>query len=196
MKTQMIKIILGIVLAGSVTYASGSELVKIVTLTDEVTENALALEPWMTVSIIPESEQPCAISGSVVDIALTDPDFSILAEAVSKAGLAETLSSEGPFTVFAPTNEAFESLFAQLEVTGIGELTADQLAPILTYHVVSGKLLSANLLSGEIETLNENRKLVIDVTDGVKINESRVIKADIQGKNGIIHAVDKVLLPQ
>jgi len=194
MKTQAIKIILGIVFAGSVTLVSGSELAKIAPFTDEVTENDLSLEPWMTLSILSESESACA--GSLVDIALSNPDFSILAAAVSKAGLAEKLSTEGPFTVFAPTNKAFETLFEQLEVSGISDLTADQLVPILTYHVVSGELLSSNLLRGEIETLNETRKLVIDVTDGVKINESRVIQADIKGKNGIIHAVDNVLLPQ
>jgi uncharacterized surface protein with fasciclin (FAS1) repeats len=194
MKTQAIKIILGIVFAGSVTLVSGSELAKIAPFTDEVTENDLSLEPWMTLSILSESESACA--GSLVDIALSNPDFSILAAAVSKAGLAEKLSTEGPFTVFAPTNKAFETLFEQLEVSGISDLTADQLVPILTYHVVSGELLSSNLLRGEIETLNKTRKLVIDVTDGVKINESRVIQADIKGKNGIIHAVDNVLLPQ
>jgi uncharacterized surface protein with fasciclin (FAS1) repeats len=194
MKTQAIKIILGIVFAGSVTLVSGSELAKIAPFTDEVTENDLSLEPWMTLSILSESESACA--GSLVDIALSNPDFSILAAAVSIAGLAEKLSTEGPFTVFAPTNKAFETLFEQLEVSGISDLTADQLVPILTYHVVSGELLSSNLLRGEIETLNETRKLVIDVTDGVKINESRVIQADIKGKNGIIHAVDNVLLPQ
>ena len=132
--------------------------------------------------------------GSVVDIAVANPDFSILVEAVTKADLAGALSAEGPFTVFAPTNEAFENLFKELGVSGIKDLSAEQLTPILTYHVVSGKVMSSDLSNTKVKTLN-GEKIKVDISDGVKINDSHVTKADISGSNGVIHVIDKVLIP-
>jgi transforming growth factor-beta-induced protein len=110
--------------------------------------------------------------------------------------LVDALSSEGPFTVFAPTNDAFEALFDQLGISGIDELTAAQLTPILMYHVVPGNVLSTELTSGEIETLSEDNNLTVDLSSGVKINESSVIAADIQGANGVVHVIDQVLIPE
>ena len=137
-----------------------------------------------------------ASSSTVVEIAVANPDFSILVDAVKKAGLVDALSAEGPFTVFAPTNEAFKSLFSQLGVNGIEDLSAEQLTPILTYHVVSGKVMSTDLSNTMVPTLNEGHKLKVDLSDGVKINDSKVVKADISGKNGVIHVIDKVLIPE
>ena len=137
-----------------------------------------------------------ASSSTVVEIAVSNPDFSILVDAVKKAGLVEALSADGPFTVFAPTNEAFKKLFSQLGVDGIKDLTAEQLTPILTYHVVSGKVMSTDLSNTMVPTLNEGHKLKVDLTEGVKINDSKVIAADIAGKNGVIHVIDKVLIPE
>ncbi len=156
-------------------------------------EPIMVLEDWMLET--PNFECTDAEAGTVVDIAVSNPDFSILVEAVSKAGLVDALSAEGPFTVFAPTNAAFENLFAQLGVKGVSELTVDQLMPILTYHVVSGKVKSTDLSDGMVPTLNEKGKLKVDLSDGVKINASNVINADIHGKNGVIHVIDAVLLP-
>ncbi len=133
-------------------------------------------------------------SSTVVEIAVSNPDFSILVDAVKKAGLVEALSAEGPFTVFAPTNEAFKSLFGQLGVSGIEDLSAEQLAPILTYHVVSGKVMSTDLSNSTVATLN-GKKISVDLSDGVKINDSKVVAANITGKNGVIHVIDRVLLP-
>lgn len=133
-------------------------------------------------------------SSTVVEIAASNPDFSILVDAVKKAELVDALSADGPFTVFAPTNEAFESLFKKLGVSGVTELTAEQLTPILTYHVVSGEVMSTDLSNTSVETLN-GQKIKIDLTDGVKINDSKVVKADIEGNNGVVHVIDKVLLP-
>ena len=133
-------------------------------------------------------------SSTVVEIAVSNPDFSILVDAVKKAELVDALSAEGPFTVFAPTNEAFQSLFSQLGVNGIEDLSAEQLTPILTYHVVSGKIMSADLSNSSVATLN-GQKIKVDLTDGVKINESKVVAADVEGKNGVIHVIDRVLLP-
>jgi transforming growth factor-beta-induced protein len=132
---------------------------------------------------------------TVVNHALANENFTTLVQAVIKAGLAEALSSEGPFTVFAPTNAAFDALFAQLRISGIDALSAEQLVPILTYHVVSGKVMSTDLTNTTVGTLNEGKSIKIDLTDGVKINESRVITADIVGSNGVIHVIDSVLLP-
>ena len=132
---------------------------------------------------------------SVVNIALDNDNFSTLVAAVVKAGLVDALSAEGPFTVFAPTNDAFDALFAALGVSGIDDLSAEALLPILTYHVVSGNVLSTDLANGEVGTLSGN-KIKIDLSSGVKINESSVLAADIQGANGVVHVIDKVLLPE
>nr|WP_319272059.1 fasciclin domain-containing protein [uncultured Draconibacterium sp.] len=132
---------------------------------------------------------------SVVNIAIDNENFSTLVSAVVKAGLVEALSAEGPFTVFAPTNAAFDALFAELGVSGIDDLTAEQLLPILTYHVVSGNVLSTDLSSGEVPTLNEGSNITVDLSSGVMINESNVVAADLQGANGVVHVIDKVLLP-
>lgn len=132
---------------------------------------------------------------TVVNIALANENFTTLVQAVVKAGLVDALSAEGPFTVFAPTNAAFDALFAQLGISGIDDLTAEQLIPILTYHVVPGNVVSTELSSGEVGTLNEGNNLSVDLSAGVKINESEVIAADIQGSNGVIHVIDQVLIP-
>jgi transforming growth factor-beta-induced protein len=132
---------------------------------------------------------------TVVDIAINNSDFSILVEAVVKAELAETLKGEGPFTVFAPTNDAFEELFTSLGVSGIADLTKEQLEPILLYHVVSGNVLSGTLSSGNVQTLHGDN-IAIEVGTGVTINStSNVVLTDIQGSNGVVHVIDEVLLP-
>jgi len=132
---------------------------------------------------------------SVVNIALDNDNFSILVQAVVKAGLVDALSGTGPFTVFAPTNAAFTALFAQLGISGIDNLTAAQLIPILTYHVVSGNVLSTGLSNGNVPTLNAGKSLNVNLSSGVKINDSEVVAANIQGSNGVVHVINKVLLP-
>jgi len=134
---------------------------------------------------------------TVVDIAIANPNFSILVEAVVKAGLVDALSAEGPFTVFAPTNEAFQMLFSQLGVSGIADISAEDLTPILLYHVVSGNIVSAEVESGMVPTLNQSADLMLEVSEmGVMINEnSKVLAVDVQGTNGVIHVINKVLLP-
>jgi len=132
---------------------------------------------------------------SIVNIAIDNANFSILVQAVVKAGLVDALSGAGPFTVFAPTNAAFNALFAQLGIMGIDNLTADQLTPILTYHVVSGNVLSTALSNGDVPTLNKGKSLKVNLSSGVKINDSEVVAANIQGSNGVVHVINKVLLP-
>ena len=135
------------------------------------------------------------LPNSIVDIASNNGSFSILVQALVKADLVSALTGAGPFTVFAPTNDAFNALFATLGVTGIADLTKEQLSPILLYHVVSGNVLSTELSNGNVPTLNGGN-ISVDITSGVKINSSTsVILADVQGTNGVVHAIDKVLLP-
>ncbi len=123
--------------------------------------------------------------------------FQPLVLAVIKAGLVEALSADGPFTIFAPSNSAFDALFTTLGVSGINDLTAEQLTPILLYHVVPGNVTAAQVSSGSVPTLNEGNSLDLMVSaSGVSINESvNVVATDVQGTNGVIHAIDAVLLP-
>ena len=131
---------------------------------------------------------------TVVDHALANENFSILVSAVVKAGLVETLMGDGPFTIFAPTNAAFQALFTQLGISGINDLTAEQLTPILLYHVVSGNVRSTGLSAGDVETLNG--KISIAISPKPSINtDTNIIATDVQASNGVIHAIDKVLLP-
>jgi transforming growth factor-beta-induced protein len=137
------------------------------------------------------------LPSSVVNHAINNPDFSILVEAVVKAGLVDALSAEGPFTVFAPTNAAFTNLFSALGVSGIADLTAEQLTPILLYHVVSGNVLASQVSTGSVPTLKEGSSIdVVASAMGVKLNNSsNVVATDVQGSNGVIHAIDAVILP-
>lgn len=131
---------------------------------------------------------------TVVDLALANENFSILVQAVAKAGLVETLKGAGPFTIFAPTNAAFQALFTQLGVSGVSDLTAAQLTPILLYHVVSGNVRSTSLSAGSVPTLNGS--INISLAPSPAINSStKIIATDVQGSNGVIHVIDKVLLP-
>lgn len=143
-----------------------------------------------------------ATQKSVVDIATSDENFSILVEALSKADLVSTLDGNGPFTVFAPTNAAFEMLFETLNVSGIDDLSAEALTPILLYHVMSGKAMSSDISTGYYETLSaatpDKKGIVLYamVNKGVTINNSvMVVNADISASNGVVHVIDQVMLP-
>lgn len=130
---------------------------------------------------------------TVVDIALNNDNFSILVSALVKAELVETLKGDGPFTVFAPTNDAFNALFEALDVTGIADLSKEALTPILLDHVVSGNVRSTDLTTGSVNTLNNS--ININVSSGVKINSNiNVVLADVQGTNGVVHVIDKVIV--
>jgi transforming growth factor-beta-induced protein len=131
---------------------------------------------------------------STVDIAINNSNFSYLVEAVVKAELVETLSAPGPFTIFAPTNAAFEELFTNLGVSGIEEIPVETLSSVLQYHVVSGNILSSDLTEGAVATLNGD--VTFTLSESVMINgSSEVIATDIQGTNGVVHVIDQVLLP-
>jgi transforming growth factor-beta-induced protein len=132
---------------------------------------------------------------TVVDQAVDNGNFSILVQAVVKAGLVETLNGTGPFTIFAPTDAAFKDLFAKLGVSGIADLSAAQLLPILKYHVISGNVRSSQLTAGSVSTLNG--PLVVTLSPAPALNGNTLIVAtDVQASNGVIHVIDKVLLPK
>ena len=134
-------------------------------------------------------------SGTIVDIAAGNPSFSTLVTAVKAAGLAETLSGKGPFTVFAPTNEAFAALPKGTLEMLLKPENRDSLRKVLTYHVVSGDLMAKDLKSGKVATVEGNSVTLQVNKNGVKVNGINVIKADVDATNGVIHAIDRVLLP-
>ena len=144
----------------------------------------------------PVAEDDAMAEGdTIVDIAASNEDFSTLVAAIEAAGLVEVLSSDGPFTVFAPTNDAFEALpEGALDALLLPE-NQDVLVQVLTYHVVPEAVMSDELESGDVPTV-EGSAVMVDVTDaGVMVNESTVTMADVEASNGVIHAIDQVLLP-
>ncbi|MFZ4816085.1 MAG: fasciclin domain-containing protein [Phototrophicaceae bacterium] len=131
---------------------------------------------------------------TIVEIAANDPRFSTLVAAVTAAGLVETLNSEGPFTVFAPTNDAFAALPAGTVESLLAEVP--KLTAILTYHVVAGKAPAAVVISAPSHKTVQGSDINVKVDgDKVMINDAQVIVADIDASNGVIHAIDKVLIP-
>lgn len=134
--------------------------------------------------------------GNIVDVASSNDDFSTLVAAVSAAGLVETLSGPGPFTVFAPTNEAFAALPEGTVDSLLLPENRDKLVEILTFHVVAGSY-PASSLSGKRGALTsvQGDNLHINGTDGVKVENATVVIADVPASNGVIHAIDTVMLP-
>jgi len=132
----------------------------------------------------------------IIDTAVAAGSFKTLAAAVTAAGLVETLKGTGPFTVFAPTDEAF----AKLPAGTVESLLADipKLKAILTYHVVSGKVMAADVMTmdGKTAATVNGASLAISTVGGVKLNATtNVVKTDIECTNGVIHVIDSVLLP-
>lgn len=133
----------------------------------------------------------------IIDIAAGNDDFSTLVAAVQAAGLVDTLKGDGPFTVFAPTNAAFAALPAGTVETLLKPENKDQLVKVLTYHVVPGAVTSDQLIGQRLTVATVQGQTVhIDGTHGVRVNSSRVTTPDIVATNGVIHVIDKVLLPK
>jgi len=135
-----------------------------------------------------------AAKSDIVDTAVSAGSFKTLAAALTAAGLIETLKGDGPFTVFAPTDEAF----AKLPPGTVEALLKDKakLTSILTYHVVSGDVKAADVVKLKSAKTVQGQTVMIDATNGVKINNAKVVKADIDCSNGVIHVIDTVLLPK
>ncbi len=148
-----------------------------------------------TLVAAPAFAQDQAMSKDIVDTASEAGSFSTLLAAAEAAGLVETLKSEGPFTVFAPTDDAFAALPEGTVDSLLMEENKDQLTQILTYHVVPGKVMSGDLSDGmEAETV-EGSIVTIGTDGGVTVNEANVTNPDIEASNGVIHVIDAVLMP-
>ena len=141
----------------------------------------------------PAAAAQCA-SKDIVDTAISAGSFNTLVKAVKAAGLAETLKGEGPFTVFAPTDEAF----AKIPKSDLTALLAnqDQLTAVLTYHVLPGKVMAEEVAALKTAKTVQGQKVSFDNSDGVRINGAEVVKADVEASNGVIHVIDRVILPK
>ena len=135
-------------------------------------------------------------SKDIVDTAVDAGSFTTLVAAVTAAGVVDTLKSEGPFTVFAPTDEAFAKLPAGTVEDLLKPENKDKLTAILTYHVVAGKVMSGDLSDGMKAATVQGGEVTITTTDGVKVDGATVTAADIETSNGVIHVIDTVILPQ
>lgn len=129
----------------------------------------------------------------IVDTAVAAGSFKTLATALGAAGLVDTLKGKGPFTVFAPTDEAF----AKIPKADLDALLKDKakLTAVLTYHVVSGKVMAADVKAGKVKTV-QGSELTVTTSMGVMVNNAKVIKTDIVADNGVIHVIDTVLMPK
>ncbi len=132
----------------------------------------------------------------IVDIAAGNDAFSTLVAAVTAAVLVETLKGDGPFTVFAPTNDAFAALPEGTVETLLKPENKDQLVSILTYHVVPGKVMSGDLSDGLTAATVQGGEVTIGTTGGVTVDGANVVQADIEASNGVIHVIDAVILPK
>ena len=132
--------------------------------------------------------------GTIVDVASANPDFSTLVAAISAAGLVDTLNGAGPFTVFAPTNAAFDALPAGVLDALLLPENKDALTKILTYHVVPGTVLAADIADGDVATV-EGQTVALSTANGVTVNGATVVTADVLADNGVIHVIAAVLVP-
>jgi uncharacterized surface protein with fasciclin (FAS1) repeats len=175
----------------AVAAAAALTLVGCSSSTDETaSESAVASEE----AAVDEMAEEATGSGTVVEIASTTDGFSTLVAAVGAADLVDTLNSDGPFTVFAPTDEAFAALPAGVLDALLLPENKDVLAKILTYHVVPGTVMAADVTDGEVATV-EGQNVTLSTADGVTVNGAKVVQADIVASNGVIHVIDAVILP-
>jgi uncharacterized surface protein with fasciclin (FAS1) repeats len=128
----------------------------------------------------------------IVDTAVAAGNFKTLVTAVQAAGLVDTLKGKGPFTVFAPTDEAF----AKIPKADLDALLKDKakLSAVLTYHVVPAKVMAKDVKAGDVKTVN-GKMIKITTDKGVMVNNAKVIKTDVEASNGVIHAIDTVIMP-
>jgi len=160
------------------------------TATDETSEETSYEE-------VQVEEAPMEAEETVVDIAIGSSDHTTLVAALSAADLVGTLNGNGPFTVFAPTNAAFEKLPAGTVESLVKPENKEKLSGILTYHVVSGNVKAADLSDGQVVKTINGQDLKVSIKDGnVMINGARVTAADLEGSNGVVHVVDSVLMPK
>ena len=137
-----------------------------------------------------------AQNDDIVDLAVGNENLSTLVAAVKAAGLVETLKGDGPFTVFAPTNEAFAALPEGTLESLLKPENKDQLVAILTYHVIAGEVKSTDLTNGQMAKTVEGDDVKVNISGkNVMINDANVVAADVAASNGVVHVIDKVILP-
>jgi uncharacterized surface protein with fasciclin (FAS1) repeats len=147
-----------------------------------------------------QTEQTQATQQDLVALAIATPELSTLVTAVKAAALVETLQGDGPFTVFAPTNAAFEKLPSETLASLLDPANKEALTSVLTYHVVAGKVLSSDLTNGQVIDTIQGGELTVEITDGkvylvdAKGGKALVVQADVEGSNGVVHVIDSVLL--
>ncbi|MFP4313888.1 MAG: fasciclin domain-containing protein [Alphaproteobacteria bacterium] len=144
-----------------------------------------------------KAEAETMMEKDIVDTAMADAQFSVLVGLLKATGLTETLKGEGPFTVFAPTNEAFDALPEEALADLLKPENKEKLASVLTYHVVPAKVMASDIQDGtnEVATVEGGNLNVVKSEDGVKINDANVTATDIKTSNGVIHVIDAVVLP-
>ena len=201
MNTRLIRLTAGIAALGLIAGACSDDSDTDDSSTSTVEQTTATAAPTTAASATTEAEM--AAEDDIVDTAIAAGDFTTLVAAVQAAGLEETLRGEGPFTVFAPTDDAFAALPEGTVETLLADPTGD-LASILTYHVVAGAVMAADVvgLDGqEVETVNGATFTVNVGDDGSVIltdaagNDVNVVATDIEASNGVIHVIDAVLMP-
>jgi transforming growth factor-beta-induced protein len=151
-----------------------------------------------------EDDDKNTTTPNIVELAQADPNFSTLVAALTRPGLSTdyvtTLSGTGPFTVFAPTNDAFAALLTELSLTSLDDVPTATLEAVLNYHVVSGNVLAGSLTEGQVVTPLAGGTFTIGLSGGAKITDgsnrvTNIIATDVKASNGVIHAIDRVLVP-
>ena len=151
------------------------------------------MKKTLIASLIAFAALGSAHAKDIVDTAVAAGSFKTLATALQAAGLVDTLKGKGPFTVFAPTDEAF----AKVPKADLDALLKDKakLTAVLTYHVVPGKVMAADVKAGKVKTV-QGSELTVSTTGGVKVHAANVVKTDIAASNGVIHVIDSVIMPK
>ena len=156
-----------------------------------ITVGAVAIAMAMSVATA------AGTKSDIVDTASSAGNFNTLVTAVKAAGLVDTLKGPGPFTVFAPSDEAFARLPAGTVQDLLKPENKSKLVAILTYHVVPGKVMSKDIAGKKMMVKSvEGSEIAVDATNGVRIDDAKVVKADIDTSNGVIHVIDKVIMPK
>ncbi|MCU0957852.1 MAG: fasciclin domain-containing protein [Hydrogenophaga sp.] len=153
----------------------------------------MTLKKTLIASVLAFGALTAAHAKDIVDTAVAAGSFKTLATALQAAGLVDTLKGPGPFTVFAPTDEAF----AKVPKADLDALLKDKakLTAVLTYHVVPGKVMAADVKAGKVKTV-QGSELTVSTTGGVKVDAANVVKTDITASNGVIHVIDSVIMPR
>ena len=199
------RLLAGVLTAGSLFAVAACAPSEDPTATEPTTDAPTATEGYEEDTATTPTAPDAAESGAaavgegdtIIDVAASDQSFSTLAQAVEAAGLTETLSQPGPYTLFAPTNEAFEALPEGTVEQLLQPENRDLLTQVLTYHVVPTEVTSDQITAGDVTTV-EGSPLTIQVDEAanqVMVNNAMVVQPDIQASNGVIHAIDQIVVP-